>query len=545
MTIAWWKIALAVCLVGLSGLFAGLTLGLMSLDLVDLRLSAESDNPDEAKCAKRIYPVRKQGNLLLCTLLIGNTAVNSGLSIISADIVGGLVGFAVSTVAILILGEIIPQSVCHRYGLKVGYYTVPLVRFFIFLFFPLSYPTSKLLDCFLGKEPFHRYSKRQLKSLVQMHGPSMDSLNRKDEVSGLSPEETKLLKSALEFAQKKVEDIMTPLDKVFMLDETCHLNFKTLSLIFQSGHSRIPVYSGTRENIIGILFTKDLILIDPDDDISLNTVLCFFRREVQFVFHETTLDVTLNEFKTGKAHLAVVTKVNNEGPGDPFYQNIGIVTLEDVIEEIIGSEIVDETDVYWNNTMDEMVTRKRRIDTQVLKMFDPNSHLSARLSRNELLVISSYLSSHIPAFSPNVMHPKMLMYMLESCQVVEYLGNESQSMSSEVVCVPHLIFKKGVPAVEAVLIIHGKLRIIAGAEGFVSQVGSWTLLGLRAVLDDLYAPDFTAEIVEYPLRLLKIYRRWYRQAIQRSERIFSGQSTKEEEMITMNGDELNKLPIIE
>jgi metal transporter CNNM len=529
MNTEWWRIIVAILLIFLSGLFAGLTLGLMSLDLVDLHLALESENEEEAKCAKRIYPVRKKGNLLLCTLLIGNTAVNSGLSILWADIVGGIVGFAVSTLSVLILGEIIPQSICHRYGLKVGYYTVPIVRVFIFLFFPLSYPTSKLLDWFLGQEPLHRYSKRQLKSLVKMQGPNLESVTEGN-LHGLSSEETELLGSALEFAQKKVEEIMTPLERVFMLDENSHLNFKTLTLIFQSGHSRIPVYSGTRDNIIGILFTKDLVLIDPDDDISLKTVLSFFHREIQFVFHETTLDVMLKEFKSGRGHLAVIYKVNNEGPTDPFYQNIGIVTLEDVIEEIIGSEIVDETDVYPNNATEEKVWRKRKIDMEVLKMFDPGAHLEDHLSHNEILVVASYLCHNISAFSSSILSYDILIRMLKDCQVVEFHKDIEKTQGEDGDRVAHLVFKRGVPAVEAVLIIYGKLKITAGSEGFVSQVGPWTMLGIRALTDEIYAPDFTAEILEYPLRILKIHRRLYRQALKRSSS--SSSSSSETELIS-------------
>ncbi|GJD05679.1 Metal transporter CNNM2 [Galdieria sulphuraria] len=335
-----------------------------------------------------------------------------------------------------------------------------------------------------------------------MHGPNLEDTTD-GSVPGLSPEETELLGSALEFAQKKVEEIMTPLEKVFMLDENSHLNFKTLTLIFQSGHSRIPVYSGTKDNIIGILFTKDLVLIDPDDDITLKTVLSFFHREIQFVFHETTLDVMLKEFKSGRGHLAVVYKVNNEGPTDPFYQNIGIVTLEDVIEEIIGSEIVDETDVYPNNATEEKVWRKRKIDMEVLKMFDSGAHLEDRLSHNEVLVVASYLCHNISAFSSSIISYDILRHMLESCQVVEFHEDtkEFREMSPSN-NVAHLVFKRGVPAVEAILIIY--------------EVGPWTLLGIRALLDEIYAPDFTAEILEYPLRVIKIHRRWYRQALKRS-----------------------------
>eukprot|EP00168_Porphyra_purpurea_P013354 TRINITY_DN3669_c0_g2_i1.p4 TRINITY_DN3669_c0_g2~~TRINITY_DN3669_c0_g2_i1.p4 ORF type:complete len:126 (+),score=55.43 TRINITY_DN3669_c0_g2_i1:404-781(+) len=118
--VEWWKIVVAVLCIILSGAFSGLTLGLLSLDLVDLRVLLESGTPREIKHAKRILPVRKKGNFLLCTLLIGNTAVNSALAIVTSDLFGGIAGFVASTLIILYIGEIIPQSVCFKYGLFVG-----------------------------------------------------------------------------------------------------------------------------------------------------------------------------------------------------------------------------------------------------------------------------------------------------------------------------------------------------------------------------------------------------------------------------------------
>ena len=100
-------IALLLCM---SALFSGLTLGLMSLDKTGLEIVMAGDDPVDAEYAKRIYPVRSNGNLLLCTLLLGNVAVNSLLSIILADFAGGTVGFVISTFLIVIFGEILPQA---------------------------------------------------------------------------------------------------------------------------------------------------------------------------------------------------------------------------------------------------------------------------------------------------------------------------------------------------------------------------------------------------------------------------------------------------
>jgi hypothetical protein len=105
------QIALIVVLILLSALFSGLTLGLMSLDKTGLEIIMGGDDPKAAEYARIIYPVREDGNLLLCTLLLGNVMVNSLLSILLAEYTGGLVGLVSSTFLIVIFGEILPQAV--------------------------------------------------------------------------------------------------------------------------------------------------------------------------------------------------------------------------------------------------------------------------------------------------------------------------------------------------------------------------------------------------------------------------------------------------
>eukprot|EP00166_Cyanidium_caldarium_P000154 ctg_1042.g381 len=230
----------------------------------------------------------------------------------------------------------------------------------------------------------------------------------------LTWEEGLILGGALEFTSKTVEQIMTPLNKVFMLSAKARLNFKTMTIIFQSGHSRIPVYAQRRGNVVGVLFTKDLILIDPDDDIPVSTVLSFFRRELRRVMANVHLNVLLNEFKTGRGHMAVVQQ-----PLDPAA--VGIVTLEDVIEEIIQSEIVDETDVYRDNVRDEVVVRKRRIDAELLRMLDSSPRDERFLTEQEVPVIATYLASNFEEdFGPRRISPALLAKMLAVSPIVEY-----------------------------------------------------------------------------------------------------------------------------
>ena len=122
----------AIVLVAFSGLFSGLNLGLMSFSAEDLKIIIKgSGDPDERVWAQKILPLRDRGNLLLCTLLLGNTLVNAVIAILLADIASGTVGALVTTALIVVFGEIIPQSVCSRYALRIGAMSVPVVWLFV------------------------------------------------------------------------------------------------------------------------------------------------------------------------------------------------------------------------------------------------------------------------------------------------------------------------------------------------------------------------------------------------------------------------------
>jgi metal transporter CNNM len=150
----WATIVCLLCLLSLSGLFSGLNLGLMSLTPDDLLVIEAAGTPQDRRYAKRILPVRKHGNFLLCTILLGNVLVNSTTTILLDTLISGGLAVAGATLAIVIFGEIIPQAICSRHGLKVGSQTIVLTKFFMGLTFLVSFPLSKLLDYVLGKNSF-------------------------------------------------------------------------------------------------------------------------------------------------------------------------------------------------------------------------------------------------------------------------------------------------------------------------------------------------------------------------------------------------------
>jgi metal transporter CNNM len=281
---------LTAFLLCLSGLFSGLTLGLMSLDVDDLKIiidgGKDAVQSEEVGHALKVLTVREKGNLLLCTLLLGNTLVNALIAILSASFTSGIIGAFAATGFIVIFGEIMPQSFCSRYGLLIGAKTVWLVKIFIVLLYPVAWPISAVLDWVLGEEMRLTYTKQELVKLVELHEQNMES--------EITQADSSLLKGALKFSSIRVKDIMTErvmrgpggyTQGIFMLDINGKLDFDTILEMYKRGHTRVPICDGDPMNpqndIVGLILTKDLMLVDPDDTIETRTLLHYCGRQVQ------------------------------------------------------------------------------------------------------------------------------------------------------------------------------------------------------------------------------------------------------------------------
>lgn len=160
---------ISTCLM-FSALFSGLNLGLLSLDRTELKILCNTGTEKEKEYARIIQPVRDHGNYLLCSILLGNVAVNSTFTILLDDLTSGLFAVIFSTVTIVLLGEITPQAICSRHGLAVGAKTIAITKGVMGITFPLSYPVSKLLDFLLGEEIGNVYNRERLKELVKVSG---------------------------------------------------------------------------------------------------------------------------------------------------------------------------------------------------------------------------------------------------------------------------------------------------------------------------------------------------------------------------------------
>ncbi|XP_035672447.1 metal transporter CNNM2-like isoform X4 [Branchiostoma floridae] len=460
----WLQVIFIIILLSLSGLFSGLNLGLMALDPTELKIVQNVGNENEREYARKIAPLRAHGNLLLCTLLLGNVLVNNTLTILLDDLSSGLIAVIGATAGIVIFGEIVPQSVCSRHGLAVGARTIWITKFFMLLTLPVAYPISKVLDWVLGQEIGTVYSREKLLELMKMQHQFQE----------IEKHEINIISGALELRQKTVTDIMTPSEQCFMLDIEAILDFDTMSEIMKQGFTRIPVYEGERDNITALLFVKDLAFVDPDDCTPLKTIIKFYNHQLTWTFADTTLDVMLEEFRKGHSHMAFVQRVNSEGEGDPFYEMIGVVTLEDVIEEIIKAEIVDETDIYIDNKFQNKVPNRRVLqDFSAFRPADEKPKISPQL----MLASFQYMATSIDLFKPELISETVLRRLLQQDVVVDLKLKVEQKDSTS-----NNIYTNGKPADYFVLILQGRVEVRAGKEGLTYETGPFTHFGEAAIV---------------------------------------------------------------
>ncbi|KAJ0005177.1 hypothetical protein NQD34_011391 [Periophthalmus magnuspinnatus] len=468
----WLQAGVSVLLLGLSALCSGLNISMLALDPVELRVLQNSGTEKEQKYARKIESVRKHGNYILCTVVLGNVLTNTCFVVWMCQILGmTALSTAFCTLGIFFIGEILPHSVASRHSLAIASKTLCATRLLMLVFLPIAYPVSKILDIMLRQEISSFYTREKLVAMLRVTDPYHD----------LVKEELNIIQGALELRTKTVEDVLTPLSDCYMISSDAVLDFCTMSDIMQSGFTRIPVYENERSNIVDILFVKDLAFVDPDDCTPLKTITQFYKHPMHYVFNDTKLDVMLEEFKRGKSHLAVVQRVNSEGEGDPFYEVMGIVTLEDVIEEIIKSEIVDETDLYTDNRTKRRVSNHERKhqDFSIFKLSE--NEMKVKISPQLLLATHRFLATEVEPFRLCHLSEKILLRLLKHPSVVQELKFDPKNKHAP----QHYLYQRNKPVDYFILILQGRVEVEIGKEALRFENGAFSYYGMPALIPPL------------------------------------------------------------
>lgn len=314
-------------LLAISSLVSGSEAAFFSLNPTQIKSLQE----DEGRSSKIALELLQKPERLLATILIANNFVNVGIVILSAFITNSIFDFSSSpvfgfiiqvviiTFILLLFGEIVPKILATSKP-KSFSRAMALPMYVLFkIFYPLNH--------FLVSSTAHvsrRFSPRRNLSIDEL-GDALDI------TSGHHPEEKKILRGIVTFGHIEVQEILKPRLDVVAVEISSGFN-KLKSVVIESGYSRIPVYEQSFDEIRGVLFVKDLIpYIDEPDTFEWQKLL----REAYFVPETKKINVLLSEFQANRTHLAIVV--------DEYGGTCGIVSLEDILEEIVG-EISDESD---------------------------------------------------------------------------------------------------------------------------------------------------------------------------------------------------------
>ncbi len=330
------KIFLYFLFLFLSAFFSGSEIALTSLSAHNLR----SLRHKYRILVPGLLLWQKEPNRILTAILIGNNLVNIGIMVLTSSLAFDLVPFWDGTflghwlpvifsfltiVMIIFIGEIIPKIYGRLQSERVALFSVPFLYFFVFLLRPLVTFFVSLTNVFIA--PF---GKKLSKEVPFITPSEFKLLLQSREMERVFHKEVRLiLGRILDFAEKSVSQVMIPRGEIFAINLNGPRE-ETILKVVRSGYSRVPVYKNNLDNIVGIIYAKDLLYTLQNANLFL---LADLIRPVYLVPQNNKIDELLREFRRGHYHLAIV---RNEKK-----QTAGLVTIEDLVEEIIG-KIVDE-----------------------------------------------------------------------------------------------------------------------------------------------------------------------------------------------------------
>lgn len=324
-----------VGLIIISGFFSGSETSLTSASKPRMHALAKSGD----KKAKLFTKIFNDKEMLIGTILFANNLVNVLASAIATKILieitnddGIVYATIIMTLMILIFGELIPKTIALSNSDKFALKIAPFMRIIIIILYPLTKFLNILVTLILkifgidykkiNKEELSENREEELRGAIDLHGEHPSTGDEKE-----------MLKSILDLDDITVGSIMISRKDIFSLPSTYSLD-ELLLRLKDSPHSRIPIWEKNPENIIGILHVRKLIGLKLTDPKSFN--IFSYCQKPWFIPESTKLDIQLMEFKKRKEHFSIVV--------DEYGEFLGIITLEDIIEEIVG-DIDDELDV--------------------------------------------------------------------------------------------------------------------------------------------------------------------------------------------------------
>ncbi|MBQ3061588.1 MAG: HlyC/CorC family transporter [Lachnospiraceae bacterium] len=319
-------IIVVFCIV-MSGYFSATETAFSCLNRIKIKNLAEKGN----KKAKLVLGMSENYDTVLSTILIGNNIVNILCASLSTmlfvswlgDEAGPSVSTAVITVIVLIFGEVTPKSIAKESPEKFAMFAAPLLKMFAIVLTPFNYLFGlwkKLVSKIVKPSGDRSITEEELLTIVE----------EAEHDGGIGEQEGTLIRSAIEFAEQEAIDILTPRVDISGVEKNASME-EIANMFADTGYSRLPVYEESLDKIIGIIYHKDFYNKVYGKSVTIEEVI----RPTHFTTKTKKISELLKELQKEKSHIAVVV--------DEFGGTIGIVTLEDILEELVG-EIWDEHD---------------------------------------------------------------------------------------------------------------------------------------------------------------------------------------------------------
>ena len=321
-----WLFAILIVLVSLSAFFSASETALTSISKIKLLSMVE----EKAKNADKIQKLTSNPAKMLSTILIGNNIVNICASSLATSIAifyspnaGVGIATVVMTVVVLIFGEITPKSLAKESPEKFAMFSAPIMQVFLWILTPVNVLFSlwkKLVGKIIRSDDTPSITEEELLTIVE----------EAEQDGGIDESESELIRSAIEFNDLQAVDIFTPRVDVeaVEIDED---KYAVAAVFNESGFSRLPVYDETIDNIVGIIHLKDFYTQIFTTDAPLSGIV----KPAVFISRSMKIYDLLRLLQREKAHMAVIA--------DEYGGTVGIVTMEDILEELVG-EIWDEHD---------------------------------------------------------------------------------------------------------------------------------------------------------------------------------------------------------
>ena len=372
------QLIILIILLMLSAFFSSAETALTTVNRIRIRSLAD----DESKCAKTVLKITDNSGKMLSAILIGNNIVNVAAASITTSLAYSLGGSAVAianaviTIAILLFGEITPKTTATIHAEKLALIYAPIISIFMKIMTPVIFIINGLSNAVLLLLRIDPNAKNQ--TMTENELRTIVDVSHEDGV--IESDEKEMIYNVFDLGDAKAKDVMVPRVHVTFAD--VNTTYEELIEIFREDKfTRLPIFEDSTDNVIGTINMKDLLLFDNTKEFHIRDIL----REAYFTYEYKNISELLVEMREASFNIAIVL--------DEYGDTAGLITLEDILEEIVG-EIHDEYDENEEDFIKEIGEREYMIEGST-NLDDLNDRLDLQLESEDYDSLGGFIIEHL------------------------------------------------------------------------------------------------------------------------------------------------------